>query len=165
MTQTYTLATLEVLPTTHQDIKVRLELAGYAHAIDHDTGCIDMTGLSLLTMQPSPAPPIRSWTRERLDDVADKIANSRVDFVFEKDSPSASTSLKSFRHYKGGTYTLLMVARDSEERDDMLAVYVSHQTQQVWARPWPMFNEVVLWPDGVRRPRFIEMTPDDPAST
>lgn len=153
MTQTYTLATLEVLPSTHEDIKSRLELAGYAHAIDVKTNCIDMTGLSLRSKR-SPVfsmHPPSSFTQGSL--------------TVKDPTVGQNTTLKSFRHYKGGTYTLLMVARDSEERDDMLAVYVSHQTQQVWARPWPMFNEIVLWPDGVRRPRFIEMTPDDPAST
>ena len=31
----------------------------------------------------------------------------------------------SFRHYKGGSYTLLMVGRSSEARDEHFAVYVS----------------------------------------
>lgn len=65
--------------------------------------------------------------------------------------------LQSYRHYKGGTYTLLMVARNSEERDQQLAVYVSHLTRQVWVRPWIMFNERVLWDDGIYRARFIPM--------
>lgn len=74
------------------------------------------------------------------------------------------TTLKSYRHYKGGTYTLLAVARSSEQRDELLAVYVSHQTNAVWARPWAMFNELVHWPDGQVRARFTEM-PSWPPST
>jgi len=73
-----------------------------------------------------------------------------------------NTTLKSYRHYKGGSYTLLMVARNSEARDELLAVYVSHRTQQVWARPWAMFNEPVTWPDGVSRPRFVEIEQGQP---
>jgi hypothetical protein len=76
----------------------------------------------------------------------------------------SNTTLKSFRHYKGGSYTLLMIGRSSEKRDEVFAIYVSHQTQQIWIRPWAMFNELVVWPDGVRRPRFTEWTPDDPAT-
>ncbi len=63
--------------------------------------------------------------------------------------------LQSYRHYRGGTYTLLYVARNSEDRDQELAVYVSHLRQQVWVRPWAMFCEEVEWPDGVRRARFV----------
>lgn len=73
------------------------------------------------------------------------------------------TSLQSYRHYKGSTYTLLYVARLSEARDEQVAVYVSHARQSVWVRPWAMFNELVQWPDGVQRPRFtpIEDAPND----
>lgn len=71
-----------------------------------------------------------------------------------------TATLKSFRHFKGGTYTLLTVARSSEERDTLLAVYVSHQTHVVWVRPWAMFVEPVRWPDGVIRRRFEEMSRD-----
>lgn len=137
LTGTHTYALLEVLPSTHEDIRSRLEQADYHHAIDQETGLIDMTGLAI---EPSRL-PMRT--------------------VRQHDVGSA---MKSYRHHKGGTYTLLMVARSSEQRDELLAIYVSHQTQQVWARPWGMFKEVIAWPDGVRRPRFIEMTPDDPAS-
>lgn len=68
---------------------------------------------------------------------------------------SMNTVLTSYKHYKGGTYTLLMVGRNSEERGQELAVYVSHATQQVWVRPLIMFNEPVIWPDGVTRSRFV----------
>jgi hypothetical protein len=68
-----------------------------------------------------------------------------------------TSALQSYRHYKGGTYTLLYVARNSEQRDQELAVYVSHERQQVWVRPWSMFNELVQWPDGVQRPRFTPL--------
>lgn len=73
-------------------------------------------------------------------------------------------TLKSYRHYKGGTYTLLHVARSSEKRDDFFAVYVSHQTQVIWVRPLEMFREPMRWPDGAIRPRFCEMPPDVPAA-
>jgi hypothetical protein len=135
---THTLAMLEVLPSTHQDIRTRLEQAGYHHAVD-DNGRIDMTGLALLPMR---RPPMRHGGHTNTE----------------------HTTLKSYRHYKGGTYTLLMVGRSSEERDELFAVYVSHATQQVWIRPWMMFTELVAWADGVIRPRFTEWNPDDPAT-
>lgn len=73
-------------------------------------------------------------------------------------------TLKSYRHYKGGTYTLLHVARASEARDMFLAVYVSHQTQVIWVRPLEMFRQPMRWPDGEIRPRFCEMPPDVPVA-
>lgn len=64
------------------------------------------------------------------------------------------TSMATYRHYKGGTYTLLMVATSSDDKDTELAVYVSHKTQTVWVRELAEFLEVMLWPDGVMRKRF-----------
>lgn len=69
----------------------------------------------------------------------------------------ARTLLQSYRHYKGGSYTLLYVAENSENRSELLAVYVSHARQKVLVRPWAMFTEEVVWPDGVRRPRFMRI--------
>jgi len=46
-THTYTLAKLEVLPSTYADIKSRLLAANYDHAIDDSEEMIDMTGIGL----------------------------------------------------------------------------------------------------------------------
>ena len=72
------------------------------------------------------------------------------------------TKLQSYRHYKGGTYTLLYVAENSENRTELMAVYVSHLRQKVLVRPWAMFSEEVEWPDGMRRPRFVPYSEDAP---
>jgi hypothetical protein len=72
------------------------------------------------------------------------------------------TGTRDFRHYKGGTYTLLCCARLSEEHHQEVAVYISHQLGSVWVRPWVMFHERVQWADGVMRPRF---TPLDEIAT
>ena len=82
------------------------------------------------------------------------------------DDPRASLStMQSYRHYRGGTYTLLYVAENSEDRSELLAVYVSHLTRKVLVRPWAMFREDVVWQDGQRRPRFldVELAPEFPA--
>lgn len=131
---THTYAVLEVRPSTYEDVRKRLERAGYGHAF-HDDGCIDMHGIGLQAIQLPEPPPL-----------------------------AGASTMKSFKHYQGGTYTLLMVARNSEQREELLAVYVSHQTQQIWVRPWLMFNEPIQWPDGVTRPRFVEMTSNDLAA-
>ncbi len=48
---TYTVAMMAVPPSVYRDIKMRLEAAGYHHAIDSD-GHLDMTHIAL---EPSPA--------------------------------------------------------------------------------------------------------------
>ena len=69
----------------------------------------------------------------------------------------------TFQHYKGGLYELLMVAQTV---DDMMpplglvVVYRSHATGDTWVRPLrhPMhdsWEDHVVWPDGVTRPRFV----------
>jgi hypothetical protein len=70
---------------------------------------------------------------------------------------TAPTSLTSYRHYKGGTYTLLYRGRLSEDRETEVAIYVSHEREQVWVRPLSMFFELVRWPDGIVRPRFTPL--------
>jgi Protein of unknown function (DUF1653) len=65
----------------------------------------------------------------------------------------------TYRHYKGGTYTLKSIARLSEDRDTQVAVYVSHLTQDEWVRPLRMFRELVYWDDGKLRPRFEYVAP------
>jgi hypothetical protein len=65
--------------------------------------------------------------------------------------------MQSYRHYRGGTYTLLCLAENSENRSETMAVYVSHLTRKVLVRPWSMFREDVVWPDGQRRPRFVDV--------
>ena len=72
------------------------------------------------------------------------------------------SQLQSYRHYKGDTYTLLHIAENSEDRAQLMAVYVSHLKQKVLVRPWAMFNEEVDWPDGQRRPRFMPITEHAP---
>lgn len=59
-----------------------------------------------------------------------------------------------YLHYKGGLYTKVTEAFNSEQRDQLLVIYVSHSTGKLWARPKAMFEEDVMWPDGKRRPRF-----------
>jgi hypothetical protein len=75
---------------------------------------------------------------------------------------TAPHSLTSYRHYKGFTVTLLYRGRLSEDRDTEVAIYVSHEREQVWVRPLTMFHELVTWPDGVVRPRFAPLA-DVPA--
>jgi hypothetical protein len=54
-----------------------------------------------------------------------------------------------YQHYKGGTYEVIMLARE-EATLTAVVVYRSKETGQVWTRPLVNFNELVYQP-----------TPDD----
>jgi len=58
-----------------------------------------------------------------------------------------------YRHFKGGKYELLNVARHSETKE-LLAVYRSVEDQEtIWVRPLEMFTELVEHADA-KLPRF-----------
>ena len=58
-----------------------------------------------------------------------------------------------YRHYKGGEYTVIGVARHSET-DELLVVYRPEYGERgLWVRPWSMFTEFVQTREGLE-PRF-----------
>lgn len=62
-----------------------------------------------------------------------------------------------YRHFKGGDYHVLFVASSSENRDERFVVYWSYTKKCHWIRPVKMWFEIVEWPDGVKRPRFVAL--------
>lgn len=60
-----------------------------------------------------------------------------------------------YRHYKGGLYTVVGVARHSETEEE-LVVYVCRKDGSLWVRPRKMFLETVVI-DGTPRPRFARV--------
>jgi hypothetical protein len=58
-----------------------------------------------------------------------------------------------FKHYKGGLYFVLGVAKHSEIADQELVVYFNLEHKQMWVRPYSMFlDEVEV--NGVKVQRF-----------
>lgn len=47
-----------------------------------------------------------------------------------------------YKHFKGGYYTVLFTAQDSETRE-CVVVYRSEETQELWTRPVEMFAEMI----------------------
>lgn len=60
-----------------------------------------------------------------------------------------------YQHYKGDFYRVITTCNLSEERETVMVVYRSMKYGSRWARPLTMFQEIVTWPDGKRRPRFM----------
>lgn len=65
-----------------------------------------------------------------------------------------------YRHYKGGTYRVLCMGKDSnnDRKHEPTVIYISlsdgRHRGQICVRHLEEFNEPVCWPDSVTRPRF-----------
>lgn len=60
-----------------------------------------------------------------------------------------------YRHYKGGRYTVLQLARHSET-EDWLVVYRAEADGSLWVRPRDMWLERVTH-EGASVPRFVPL--------
>ena len=58
-----------------------------------------------------------------------------------------------YRHYKGGLYRVITVAKHSETLEKMVVYVNENDPTLVWARPASMWNETVSTKDG-DIPRF-----------
>ena len=68
---------------------------------------------------------------------------------------------KYYRHFKGGLYKFIGLAKDSETLDDLVVYQALYGDHQLWVRPATMFFGQVER-DGKVFPRFEEVTiPDE----
>lgn len=58
-----------------------------------------------------------------------------------------------YRHYKGGEYEVVNVARHSESLEAMVVYRPLYADRGWWVRPWAMFVEEIEV-EGKRQPRF-----------
>ena len=58
-----------------------------------------------------------------------------------------------YKHYKGGLYQVLEVARHSETLEPLVVYRALYGEHGLWVRPLPMFIETVTI-EGVTQPRF-----------
>lgn len=68
-------------------------------------------------------------------------------------TPLPPTRLGRYRHYKGGEYEVIGVARHSETNEPMVVYRPLYNDTGWWVRPHGMFHETVVI-DGVTRARF-----------
>ena len=66
-----------------------------------------------------------------------------------------------YRHYKGGEYQVLGVARHSETDEQLVVYRCLYDNNSLWVRPLAMFIETVLV-DGHQLPRFELVSGDTP---
>ena len=68
-------------------------------------------------------------------------------------TPLPNTPLGRYRHYKGGEYEVIGVARNSETNEPLVVYRPLYNNTSWWVRPHARFFETIEV-DGVRRPRF-----------
>ena len=68
-------------------------------------------------------------------------------------TPLPATPLGRYRHYKGGEYELIRVARHSETLEPLVVYRPLHNASDWWVRPHAMFFETVTI-GGIAQPRF-----------
>ena len=61
-----------------------------------------------------------------------------------------------YRHYKGGEYEVIGVARHSETLEALVVYRPLYNDSGLWVRPYAMFIETVVI-DGQSRPRFARI--------
>ncbi len=61
-----------------------------------------------------------------------------------------------YRHYKGGEYEVLAVARHSETLEPQVVYRPLYKESGWWVRPYAMFTETVTV-DGREQPRFAKL--------
>ena len=71
--------------------------------------------------------------------------------------PLPDTPTGRYRHYKGGEYEVVGVARHSETLEPLVLYRPLYNQSGLWVRPHAMFFEEVLI-DGRAQPRFAPMT-------
>ncbi|MCY4745167.1 DUF1653 domain-containing protein [Pelomonas sp. UHG3] len=67
--------------------------------------------------------------------------------------PLPALALGRYRHYKGGEYEVIGVARHSETLAPLVVYRPLYNDSGWWVRPFEMFTGTLLV-DGVQRPRF-----------
>lgn len=67
--------------------------------------------------------------------------------------PLPETALGLYRHYKGGEYEVIGVARHSETLEPLVVYRPLYNQTGWWVRPHAMFFEAINI-DGTMRPRF-----------
>lgn len=67
--------------------------------------------------------------------------------------PLPALPLGKYRHYKGGEYEVIGVARHSETLEPLVIYRPLYNDTGWWVRPYSMFVEEIEI-DGLRQPRF-----------
>lgn len=62
-----------------------------------------------------------------------------------------------YRHYKGNEYEVIGTAKHSETEEEVVVYYSLKNPEQLWVRPFGMFNEDIEL-NGNRVKRFLKIS-------
>jgi hypothetical protein len=62
-----------------------------------------------------------------------------------------------YRHYKGGEYRVVGLARHSENLEPLVVYEALYGAGGLWVRPAAMFTETIVAANGQRVPRFARV--------
>ena len=88
-------------------------------------------------------------------DLQSEPVSAPVDNSVEELKPEEIT-LGRYRHFKGNEYEVIGFARHSETEDKLVLYRSLKNPEEVWARPYDMFAEIITR-DGKRIRRFERM--------
>ena len=72
---------------------------------------------------------------------------------FDPSNPTGKIKLGKYRHYKGGEYEVIGIAKDSETLSEMVVYRALYGDGELWVRSAEMFGETVTR-EGKTFPRF-----------
>lgn len=72
-------------------------------------------------------------------------------------APLPEPILGRYRHYKGGEYEVIGVARHSETLEPLIVYRPLYQDSGLWVRPYQIFFEPIEV-NGELKPRFVLVT-------
>ena len=71
-------------------------------------------------------------------------------------APLPDTPSGRYRHYKGGEYEVIGVARHSETHEPLVVYRPLYNASGLWVRPHAMFFEIGMF-EGKRQARFTKV--------
>ncbi len=91
-----------------------------------------------------------------LDKTEDNRAAAVSDSISESPKDQDVEVGKKYRHFKGNVYEVTGFAKHSETGEKLVIYRSENDPDDVWARPYDMFNEII-WRDGRRIRRFEQI--------
>jgi len=84
-----------------------------------------------------------------------------IDMAHAPVAPLTQAPLGKFKHYKGGEYEVILMARHSETEEKLVVYRQLDKNTGWWVRPYDMFFGTLLV-DGVTTQRFTLVEERDP---
>lgn len=75
-------------------------------------------------------------------------AQDGVDLSGQSENADSAIRPGRYRHFKGGEYRVLCMAKHSETAEPMVVYQALYGAREIWVRPASMWREIVKTPSG-----------------